>query len=455
MNLRNPMRAVSLISAASLAGLAVAQDGEVAATYEVRGETRQISNTELGLEIARRERLRPRGQEALAHLVDKTLVADAAAAAGLAPTRDDIDAYVRDLGERLESHGLDLAKFLSEKNLTRDAFEESYVSLSIAHERLVMKSAGLRSRAEITNELLALWLEEARQKRGVITDADKLGAGFVARIGDKNLTLADLGDVLLQNASRSTRDRAVRQIVVRELLHAEATRLGLTVSPDEIQHEILRRRKLIESDPRYRGASYEELLKAQGTSVKALRESPVIRAQVQRRKIIDAELPHAVVKEKLNKERRDVLLRHGPKRKINVILVRATERPNQLVPLDFAAAKERVEAVRERLDDGMAFATAARIHSDDPTSKVKGGDVGKHALMSKSLPRAVLDAAYHLDPFVVSEPVRTEQGFYLVMVSKIDPAPTDAQLLVRLREELAMEYVRDLVQSAKIELIDP
>ena len=44
-------------------------------------------------------------------------------------------------------------------------------------------------------------------------------------------------------------------------------------------------------------------------------------------------------------------------------------------------------------------------NSEHPTSKVKGGDVGRQSLMSETLPRTVLDAAYHLDPFIVSEPV--------------------------------------------------
>lgn len=421
------------------------------ASYQSGGETQFVPEDALALELAQRERLRERGQLALEHIVHRELVARAAETAGISATREEIDAEVRKVEKQLEAHGQSLASFLREKAISRAAFEQDYIALSIVHEKLVVATAGLRSRAQVSQELLKLWLEEARTKANVETDATKLGPGIVARVGKRQLSLTDLGDVLLQNASDTTRQRYVQQIVIRALIDQAARENQISVSSEEIDAEVLRRRKLIEADPAFRGIPYEQLLQSQGTTVEALRESPVLRAQVQRQKLGDVLFSTNALTAELEADRSRVLRDHGARRFLNVILIRAMEEPNQFVQIDFDQAATAAAAVRKRIaEEGMSFATAARIHSDDPESKVKGGAVGLHGHDSDELPKKVIQAAYHLDPYVVSEPIRTEEGFYLVMVSEIEDQPTDAVLIQRMRTTKMRTWLENLLHTAEI-----
>ncbi|MCA8941373.1 MAG: SurA N-terminal domain-containing protein [Planctomycetes bacterium] len=427
-------------------------DPSCTATFKVDGEIRQVSNTEVGLELVRRERYRPRGQEALEHLVHRTLVAKAAKEKGLAPTHEEIEQSVKELSQVLEAQGTDLDGFLERKNLSKEAFERDWIALSIAHEKLVIEAAGLRSRDEVTPDLLTLWLDEAKDREKVVVDASELPPGIVARVGDRQLGEVDLGNLLFANASRNTIEHAVQQIVIRELLTAEAARLEIEVTPKEIDEELARRRALIELDPSFAGVPYEELLKAQGTTVDQMRESPVIRAQVFRRKLVERRFPDDVLDETIAADPDGVMLRHGARRHLHVILARASDPPTEFIPRSFAESFDYVDLVKKTLTTGMSFAEAAKRYSDEPNSKAQGGDIGMHGRTSTTVPTEVLEAACELDPFVVSSPIRTEAGYFLVMVSAIEERPTDATLRERLRTELTQDYLRDLLASASLEM---
>ena len=78
------------------------------------------------------------------------------------------------------------------------------------------------------------------------------------------------------------------------------------------------------------------------------------------------------------------------------------------------AVKERLLAIRERIQNGEKFATLARIYSQDPGSARKGGELG---MASKSIfwP-AFADAAMALKQGVVSQIVETPDGFHIIEV---------------------------------------
>ena len=78
------------------------------------------------------------------------------------------------------------------------------------------------------------------------------------------------------------------------------------------------------------------------------------------------------------------------------------------------AVKERLIALRERIIAGEKFSTLARLYSEDPGSRVKGGELGM-------APRDIFwpafsDAAMSLKPGVISQIVETPDGFHIIEV---------------------------------------
>lgn len=128
------------------------------------------------------------------------------------------------------------------------------------------------------------------------------------------------------------------------------------------------------------------------------------------------------------------------------------EVPNELVKRDFAAAMERMAVLKQTLAN-ETFANVAALASEHAPTRQKGGDLGWHRRNGNQLPTVVAEAAFTLPAGGVSEPLRGEDGVYLIKVVEIEPEPSDAVLLQRLRELRARELGNSLIRDAKVQLL--
>ena len=101
------------------------------------------------------------------------------------------------------------------------------------------------------------------------------------------------------------------------------------------------------------------------------------------------------------------------------------------------AARERAEQVLERLRGGEDFAAVAAEVSEDAGSKDKGGDLGFFG--RDQMVKPFEDAAFSLEPGVLSEPVRSPFGFHILRVEERTAEQT--RVLQDVQEELAREIL--------------
>ncbi|MFO0778864.1 MAG: peptidylprolyl isomerase [Nitrospira sp.] len=95
-----------------------------------------------------------------------------------------------------------------------------------------------------------------------------------------------------------------------------------------------------------------------------------------------------------------------------------------------------------QINRGGNFAKFAQRYSIDEKTKSKGGDLGPY---KKGMLLPELDAAIHtLKLGMVSSPIKTEHGYYLVMLSPLDETiiQTDLATKERLRQELLADKRR-------------
>lgn len=420
------------------------------------GGTGTVTRNEVAREVAQRQRHTEDGERAIKLLVDRHLVALEADRAKLMPTAAEIDQRIDEISAVLSSQGSTLDDFLKAKRMSRERFGVEFMRLQIAHERLVVTSLELKSRDEVTPDLLELWLVEARGRHTIVDDPTKLPADTVVQVDDRRFHLEELGLVLLPNVAEEERAKFIRRVVLRELLQREADSAGIKVTQADTRAEIERRRERIESDPRYRGIGYEEWLRTtQGMTIDELARSPQMVATVQQARLVETRFSTEELAKRLSDDRAAVLRRHGERRKVAIVLLRAVERPNEVIRRDFAAALEEASALRTRIVAGKeTFQRIAQINSEDPYSKVRGGELGEFASGSEELPAAILEAAFALPLFGVSEPIRVGQGVLLVRVNGIEPAPGDAELIERMREEAGQEFLARQLDAAKIEILN-
>jgi len=99
---------------------------------------------------------------------------------------------------------------------------------------------------------------------------------------------------------------------------------------------------------------------------------------------------------------------------------------------DGNSAPERIAQAQAALAAGTAFADVARKFSDDKGTAGKGGDLGYSS--GQTFPEPMESAIQLLEPGVVSEPVKTDAGTHLLLVTERKPGEKPS--LEELREQL-------------------
>lgn len=103
------------------------------------------------------------------------------------------------------------------------------------------------------------------------------------------------------------------------------------------------------------------------------------------------------------------------------------------------AAEAKILAAKKEIDEGADFGEVAKRVSEDTATKEKGGDLGLFG--PGSMVKPFEDAAMALEVGEVSEPVRSRFGFHLIKVNEIQPATTKSL------EEVETELAREILQK--------
>ena len=130
----------------------------------------------------------------------------------------------------------------------------------------------------------------------------------------------------------------------------------------------------------------------------------------------------------------------------------------QMLLPNISAAKD----LEHQINQGGDFAKFAQRYSIDGKTKVKGGDLGPY---HNGLVVPEVDAVVHtLKPDMVSAPIKTDAGYYLVKINALDKEIIQADVAVRerLRQELLNEkrrrrfdgVIADIRAKAVIRLAD-
>ena len=235
----------------------------------------------------------------------------------------------------------------------------------------------------------------------------------VAMINGRAITQPEF-DIRWNELSQATRARYEKEggkrrfldeLIMRELLMQEARKQGLDQSDD-----------IREKTQRYK----EQLILDE-----VLKDRIKTRVEVSKEEVEAYFLKHA-----------DQLLAN-PKVQISVMLL-----PNVYAAKDL---KRQVEA-------GGNFAKFAARYSVDEKSRAKGGDLGPYR---KGLVEPDLDQVVQtLRPGIISDPLKTDRGYYLIKVSQLEPEVLQADQATRerLRQELLAEKRRKRLDDMFSEL---
>jgi peptidyl-prolyl cis-trans isomerase C len=218
---------------------------------------------------------------------------------------------------------------------------------------------------------------------------------------------------LARHADR-IRDQARQLALGRHLLLEEAVRQGIEISPAEVEEDLDRVRRAC-GTPK----AFEEHLRRLEATPESLRQTLAEARQVDElTRRLTADIP-----EPSESELQAFYDEHAgdfaePERaRVRHILIRTDPKDQAGRPTALA----RIRALFDQLASGLAsFEDLAREHSDCPSGRETGGDLGW--IRRGQMPGPFEDAALSLEPGAVSQPVETPYGFHLIRVEERQPA---------------------------------
>jgi peptidyl-prolyl cis-trans isomerase SurA len=210
------------------------------------------------------------------------------------------------------------------------------------------------------------------------------------------------------------RKDVLNQLVEKEVLLAEASRQGITVSAADVSkavdQEIANLKQRIGSDEEYRQALVRE--KTSETQLRK-RYEPDVRDQLlisrlvgrevqSKTSVTDAEVKayYEAHKDSIGNKPEELRLAH--------ILVAFEPDPAQV-----KRAHAKADSLRALLTKGQSFESVAERFSDDPSARV-GGDLGTFG-RGDMVPEFEA-VAFSLKPMEISQPVRTRFGYHIIQV---------------------------------------
>ncbi len=119
--------------------------------------------------------------------------------------------------------------------------------------------------------------------------------------------------------------------------------------------------------------------------------------------------------------------------------------------------REEAEKILEQLKQGRDFGTLAQAHSLGP-SKVQGGDLGYFS--RGQMVKEFEDAAFALEKGKVSDPVKTQFGWHILLVEdrRSSEVPPFEAVKDRIRAPLIQQRAQRIIQAlkkdAKVEILD-
>ena len=248
------------------------------------------------------------------------------------------------------------------------------------------------------------------------------------------------------------RGQVLESLIGRELLYQEGQKKGIKIEKERLETEYEGLKKRFSS---------EEEFESRLSTLKISEEE--VKSQIERgmliQELIDKEIAEKVVIPE--KDVKDYYTSHPDSFK-QPEQVRASHILMKVDPQvdaqQKAAARKKLEELRQRLLKGEDFVALAREYSEGPSS-VKGGDLGYFG--RGQMVKPFEDVAFALEIGELSDVVETRFGYHLIKVTgkKPETVIAYADIKERLQQYLKDEkvqqevnaYVEDLKTKAKVE----
>jgi len=416
----------------------------------------ELSWSEFDALVLDRHAMSEVGRGALRHLLRAKLLDRLAAESKLVIPDADIEKKWRELEHGVVASGEaeNLDDYLAKKRVSRGTLRE-FLRLAIVQETLARRALAIPAGRPVNGEQQEMWLDEIVEQRGTQYLGPPWPAGVAARCGDLEISLADfLAHVKQQLASDDVLDDCYQALLAKRA-KARMPDLSLDALERAIDAEIGRRRAVTESDARYKGLKLEQVLGAQGLTVKTLRRDPAVVVAALAYIWVDRAHGEAGLRQVYADERAQFDRQFGEAHDVSVIFLRGAKFTNDLNPRSFEDAERELSKLGAQAKTRADFERLARARSEDGATRDKGGSIGFVAPGDEQVPepiRAAIFGGARIEGEHVAGPARLSNpsGVVLLWVGERRPAPGWDEMRGQVHNELRRRFIEECLQKKDV-----
>lgn len=396
------------------------------------------------------------GRGALNHLLRAKLLDRLAQESKLVVKPSDVDQRWNELEREVVQSGqaASLDEYLRKNRVDKARFRE-FLRLGVVQETLARQALGIPSGRAINGEQQEMWLDQIVQQRGAQLCPPPWSDGVAARCGDLEVKLPEFLDHLVQQLTIDDVQDDCFQALLAKRVRARMPDLSEEAFDRAIEVELNRRRIGIESEARYKGASFEQILASQGLSVPVLRRDPVVIASALAHVWVDRTHGEDGLRRAYTEER-DWFDRHfGEARHLKWIFLRGARFKSDLTPRTFEDAERELNKLAGQIKASGDFERLAKARSEDAATRTTGGEVGFVALGDDTIPAEIRTAVFArapTEPEGCIGPVRLANpaGAALIWIGERRPAPGWDEMSQRVHNELRRRFLDECLTKTHL-----
>jgi parvulin-like peptidyl-prolyl isomerase len=208
--------------------------------------------------------------------------------------------------------------------------------------------------------------------------------------------------------TRDVKIDVINQLATRVLFKQFVEGQDIEVSGEEIQERLEMVEYMLKSDPRHSDKSLKEYLETQGSNIGKLEDS--IRLTLALGKYLDNRVDE---EEKISYFESNIGVFNGEKLKLSQILIDTTKLKTAA---ELETAKQKIEEIKEKIDNGANFAETAREYSTCSSAK-DGGEIEIWYTKNGTLVEELDKVAFSMEVGEISEPVKTQFGYHIIKIT--------------------------------------
>ncbi len=433
------------------------QERELGRELAAIGTGLELTFAELDELLVWRHGRSPEGQGALREYNKLLLIDKLGQDAGIEISRADLNKGWEEFDTQLKESGVEggARTYLAEQGVSPEVFRD-YLRLGMVHERLTRLALGVGPDAPLSGEQQTMWLDDVIRKRGFVEHAHPWTDGPVSSCGDLTITRDQFIRHLREQLPADDITDACYELLLEKSVRSRLPDISEEALGRAVDEEIERRRRATARNPKFKGASYEQLLGAQGLSLEALKRDPSVRVASLAQIWIGRTYDDEDLREVYTAERNFFDGMFGESIEVYAILRRAALFKNEYNPRTFDEAMAELGELGPRIKTLDDFKRIATTFSEDTGTNEQGGRLGYVARGALKVPEEIRGAVFGAlakggtTHGQVLGPIRLPNGVVLLALGERRPAPKWDTMKHNVHRELRHRFLDETLHPDSV-----